>query len=258
METINENEEDNDDDDIVIESTMYDEKPVEESPVWLTIYSDLMTNLMLFFLMLYGITRMSVDMRTSILDSIAAHFEDTGKKQAVFQSFEKTAEDIKKSAAGALNNPVISDVITEPSGYRIILKAPVIFNSANAAIKSASMSDLSELAAFIKSIPNTIEIAGHTDDIPVEGTKWKSNWELSLARAESVRLFLVSKGITPERFCISGYGSTRPLYSNDSVENRLRNRRIEILVMESSRPESSFPVSVMPQNLINGAPAPQK
>ncbi len=228
------------------ESMSYQEQPVEESQVWLTIYSDLMTNLMLFFLMLYGITRMSVDMKTTVLDSIASHFEGVVKQEAVIQSFEKTAKDMKNSSLGALKNPVISNVITEPSGYRIILKAPVMFNSAAAAIKSASMSDLRELASFIKTIPNTIEIAGHTDDIPVEGTKWKSNWELSLARADSVRRFLAGEGITPGRFCISGYGSTRPLCPNDSFENRLRNRRIEIIVMEPLRKKRGFPVSPFP------------
>ncbi|MEA2081146.1 MAG: flagellar motor protein MotB [Elusimicrobiota bacterium] len=211
------------------------EEPAEESPVWLTIYSDLMTNLMLFFLMLYGITRMSVDVKTTILDSIASHFDEAGKKEVVLRSFEKTAEDIRKSAGAASNNPVVSKVITEPSGYRIILKAPVMFDSAEAGIKTASMKDLRKLASFIKTIPNTVEIAGHTDDIPVEGTKWKSNWELSLARAESVRRFLTKEGISPDRFCISGYGSTRPLCPNDSFANRLRNRRIEILVMERGR-----------------------
>jgi len=148
--------------------------------------------------------------------------------------------------AEALNNPVVSDVITEPSGYRIILKAPVMFNSAHAAIKSSSMKDLKELALFIKNIPNKIEIAGHTDNIPVEGTKWKSNWELSLARAESVRRFLTGEGISQGRFCISGYGSTRPLYPNDSFENRLRNRRIEIIVMERLRKKTGFPDSPFP------------
>lgn len=211
------------------------EMPVEESQVWLTIYSDLMTNLMLFFLMLYGITRMSVDSKITILDSIASHFDNAVKREALLESFEKTAVDIKATAVEALNNPVVSKVIIEPSGYRIILKAPVMFDSAEASIKKESMKDLKELASFIKTIPNVIEIAGHTDDIPVEGTKWKSNWELSLSRAESVRRFLTGCGITAKRLCISGYGSTRPLYPNDSFENRLGNRRIEIIVMETGR-----------------------
>jgi chemotaxis protein MotB len=212
-----------------------EEAPVEESPVWLTIYSDLMTNLMLFFLMLYGITRMSVDAKTTILDSIASHFDSAVKREAVRQSFEKTAADIQESAEDALENPVVSKVITEPSGYRIILKAPVVFDSASASVKGACAKDLKKLASFIKSIPNVVEIAGHTDNIPVEGTRWKSNRELSLARAESVRRFLLSSGIDADRFCISGYGSTRPLYPNDSLENRMRNRRIEIVVMEPGR-----------------------
>jgi len=211
------------------------EAPVEESPVWLTIYSDLMTNLMLFFLMLYGITRMSVDAKTTILDSIASHFDSAVKREALRETFEKTAADIKDSAVDALGNPVVSRVIIEPSGYRIILKAPVMFDSASDTIKKASMKDLRELGSFIRTIPNAIEIAGHTDSTPVEGTRWRSNWELSLARAESVRRFLTASSISAERFCISGYGSTRPLYPNDSAENRLRNRRIEIIVMDAGK-----------------------
>ncbi|MFH1353204.1 MAG: OmpA family protein [bacterium] len=208
------------------------EKPKEGSPVWLTIYSDLMTNLMLFFLMLYGITRMSVETKSTILESLAMQFKNPEKQKAIMKSYEKTAADIEKFMVNVRENPVVEEVLAEQSGYKILLKAPVLFHSARAQIRDESKIQLLTLAQFLAAIPNTVEIIGHTDDIPVTGTKWKNNWELSLARAESVRNFLVSQGIKKEKFCIAGYGSKRPICPNDSQENRRRNRRIEIIVLK--------------------------
>ncbi len=208
------------------------ENPKKETPVWLTIYSDLMTNLMLFFLMLYGITRMSVAVKSTILESLAMQFKNPEKQKAVMKSYEKTAAGIEKFMVDIRENPVVEEVLAEQSGYKILLKAPVLFHSASAQIRDESKIQLLTLARFLAAIPNTVEIIGHTDDIPVTGTKWKDNWELSLARAESVRNFLVLQGIKKEKFCISGYGSKRPICPNDSSENRRRNRRIEIIVLK--------------------------
>lgn len=204
----------------------------EESPVWLTIYSDLMTNLMLFFLMLYGITRMSVEVESTILEALAMQFKNPAKQKLIMKMYEKTAADLEKFMVNIRENPVVEEVLEEQSGYKIILKAPVLFHSAWDKIREESKTKLLPLARFLASIPNTIEIVGHTDDIPVEGTKWKSNWELSLARAESVRRFLMLHGIEKKRFCISGYGSTRPIFPNDSKKHRRYNRRIEIIVLK--------------------------
>ncbi|MCD6413401.1 MAG: flagellar motor protein MotB [Elusimicrobia bacterium] len=206
-------------------------KENKKSPVWLTIYSDLMTNLMLFFLMLYGITRMSVEVKSSLLESIVAHFKNPEKQKIVLQAFEKSSDELKKFMADIKKQSAVEDVLSEKRGYRILLKAPVVFYSASARLRSDTAGVLSGLADFLKKIPNTIEIAGHTDDVPVAGTKWKSNWELSLARAESVRKFLIKCGINPAKICIAGYGDTRPVFPNDSAEHRRYNRRIEVIVL---------------------------
>jgi len=207
-------------------------KKSEAAPVWLTIYSDLMTNLMLFFLMLYGITRLSVEVKSTILEALAMQFKNPAKQKLIMKSYEKTAADLDRFMVNIRENPVVEEVLAEQSGYKIILKAPVLFHSARVQIRKESKTELLTLARFLASIPNAIEIVGHTDDIPVEGTKWKSNWELSLSRAESVRSFLMLQGIEKKRFCISGYGSTRPIFPNDSREHRLYNRRIEIIVLK--------------------------
>jgi len=211
---------------------MEQEEKDKKSPVWLTIYSDLMTNLMLFFLMLYGITRLSVDVKTTILDAIARQFQSPEKKRIVIESFKKTAQMMETFSAQIAKNPAIESILEEPSYYKILLKAPVLFGSNSADITPSSEPLLKELASFLKEIPNKVEIAGHTDNVPVVKGKWKSNFELSLARAESVRKFLVAQGLEEKRFCIAGYGDKRPLVPNDSPQNRLRNRRIEIFILK--------------------------
>ncbi len=203
----------------------------KKSPVWLTIYSDLMTNLMLFFLMLYGITRMSVDVKSSLLESIASQFKNPEKQKIIIQAFEKSSQELKKFMTDVKKYKIVENVLAEKNGYRILLKAPVVFYSGGDRLRKNTIGILSELADFLEKIPNVIEIDGHTDDVPVAGTKWRSNWELSLARAERVRKFLVSRGINPKRICIAGYGATRPVFPNDSTEHRRYNRRIEVIVL---------------------------
>ncbi|MBI4226988.1 MAG: flagellar motor protein MotB, partial [Candidatus Omnitrophica bacterium] len=78
--------------------------------------------------------------------------------------------------------------------------------------------------------PNGIE--GHTDNEPIKASGWKSNWELSTARATSVLHYLVdNKGVSPERVSAIGYGEYRPVISNATAEGRQQNRRVEVVVL---------------------------
>jgi chemotaxis protein MotB len=73
-------------------------------------------------------------------------------------------------------------------------------------------------------------VEGHTDNLPIETVEFKSNWELSAARAANFVRYLEDKGADPQRLAVIGYGPHRPLAPNDSDENRSLNRRIEILL----------------------------
>ena len=80
-----------------------------------------------------------------------------------------------------------------------------------------------------------IAVAGHTDNIPISTSRYRSNWELSTSRATSVvHELLRYNTIPPERFVLEGYADTRPLAPNDSAENRATNRRVEIVVLKGS------------------------
>ena len=84
-------------------------------------------------------------------------------------------------------------------------------------------------AAVIVSRPAlAVAIHGHTDDRPVHGRRYASNWELSVDRATRVARALAGMGIEPSQLSIRGFGQDRPLHANDSDENRMKNRRVEV------------------------------
>ena len=77
-----------------------------------------------------------------------------------------------------------------------------------------------------------ITIEGHTDNQPIKYSGWKSNWELSTARATSVLHYLIDKeSVVPERLSATGYGEYRPVVTNDTKEDRQKNRRVEVIIL---------------------------
>lgn len=119
-------------------------------------------------------------------------------------------------------------------GLVITFVAEVLFDSGKTKIKSEAYSTLDKVAGVIQQeVPNMeIGIEGHTDNQPIKVSGWKSNWELSSARAMSVLHYLVDqKGLTPERVSAIGCGEFRPIASNDTPEGRRTNRRVEIIIL---------------------------
>lgn len=89
---------------------------------------------------------------------------------------------------------------------------------------------LIRIAEVLSAIPGRITVEGHTDDVPVRGGPFASNWDLSAARAATVtNALLASSDISPLRMRVSGYAATQPRNSNETAESRARNRRVEII-----------------------------
>jgi chemotaxis protein MotB len=90
---------------------------------------------------------------------------------------------------------------------------------------------LDKISEVLAQLPGEITIEGHTDDIPINTPRFRSNWDLSAARASSVaNALLISQGVEPSRLRVQGYAETRPRAENDTVENRAINRRVEIII----------------------------
>ncbi len=119
-------------------------------------------------------------------------------------------------------------------GLVITFVADVLFDSGKSKIRSEAHEALSKVADVLKNnVPQlSVGIEGHTDNEPIQRSSWKSNWELSSARALSVLHYLADKEeISPERLSAIGYGEYRPVASNDTKSGRRMNRRVEIVIL---------------------------
>lgn len=119
-------------------------------------------------------------------------------------------------------------------GLVITFVADVLFDSGKAKIKTEVYPSLDKVARVLnENVPELkVGIEGHTDNQPIKYSGWKSNWELSTARALSVLHYLVDeKGVGPDRVSAIGYGEYHPVTSNDAKEGRQLNRRVEIVIL---------------------------
>lgn len=119
-------------------------------------------------------------------------------------------------------------------GLVITFVADVMFDSGKAKIRPEAYASLDKVARVLKeNVPDlSVGIEGHTDNVPIKHSTWKSNWELSAARALSVLHYLVDKeGITPDRLSAVGYGEYQPVASNDTPKGRQLNRRVEVVIL---------------------------
>jgi flagellar motor protein MotB len=112
----------------------------------------------------------------------------------------------------------------------VVLPSKAFFDPGQATLQSSAKSSLDAVVTALKKkfAGKKIVVEGHTDSTPIRVSKWKSNQELSEARAAAVKTYLVSKGIDASRISIKGYGDTKPRSTTDIS----KNRRVEIVVVE--------------------------
>ncbi|MCE5301298.1 MAG: OmpA family protein [Spirochaetia bacterium] len=123
-------------------------------------------------------------------------------------------------------------VRTVVSGDKLLFYPVILYDSARITIKSEFFRVLDDMALIMKGSLDPIVIEGHTDNIPINTQQYPSNHELSLARANAVKRYLIEHhAIDSGRITTTGFGETRPMYPNDTEENRYKNRRSEVMVI---------------------------
>ncbi|MCB4757127.1 MAG: OmpA family protein [Elusimicrobia bacterium] len=194
--------------------------------IWLTVYSDLITNLVLVFLALYGLTLMGDEALAKAIQSMK--LED-------IKYIDRLDERLKFSDVALVLRqelhtlPDVS-VSEDPGVTRIEFGERVLFESGRADLKAAARPILARVANLLRLVPYTIVVEGHSDNIPIQGGgRYHDNGELSLARAMSVvNLLSGAEQIPPKQLAAAAYGPFRPRSSNLTAEGRRMNRRIEI------------------------------
>jgi len=122
----------------------------------------------------------------------------------------------------------------------VSLNESVVFTSGGVEPIDAALVVIEKIAKIMSGRDNAILVEGHTDNIPIRGSVFPSNWELSAARAASVVRYLALEGVTPERLGAVGFGEFKPVARNDTLKGRLKNRRVVILISKKNDIHETF------------------
>ena len=192
------------------------------------------------------ITEISLENRTADEFDIEQGDEgmESGVKMRIKQRLEELLNETEQDAyelAGALSEQIAEgQVEIETRGRLIIIRIREkgSFISGSAEMAPSYKDVMREVKAVLALKKGHIAVQGHTDDIPINTSRFRSNWDLSAMRAVSVAHELMLGGDIPEkRFEVAGFSSTVPLVPNDSAENRAINRRVEIIVKQGLEDE---------------------
>ena len=124
----------------------------------------------------------------------------------------------------------------EARGIVISLEQKILFDSGDDRVSDEAMPVVSDIADVLRGVPNRINLIGHADSRPVHSKRFRDNWELSVARSLRLRELLSEEfGIDESRLSVASYGSTEPVASEETVEGRASNRRVEIVIVDGGK-----------------------
>ncbi|MEB0135713.1 flagellar motor protein MotD [Actimicrobium sp. CCC2.4] len=225
---------------------------------WLISYADFITLLFAFFVVMYAISSVNNGKYRVLSNSLGAAFGSApirivptvpveppsvlpGRPPAAerqrIELLRREKESMTSIARDILNvlSPLISSGkvrVTQTSrGVSVEINASVLFAPGEASLTSESGAALSAIAQVLSQDTHAIQIEGHTDNLPIGNATFPSNWELSSVRASSVVRLFANNGIAGNRLTAVGHGSNKPVGSNDTPEGRVRNRRVEVLIL---------------------------
>jgi chemotaxis protein MotB len=235
-------------------------KKKDNTDRWLLTYADMITLLMVFFIILVSLSSVNQARFEELQEAFSSVFNGgpfsifetkgaggagvlqglTPGQQVQSNRGGKAAGTggqsvLRTQATSALQNLVKAGkmkVIPTENGFAISLVSDLFFATASAALGAEAMPVLRDVSDFLGQIPNSVVVEGHTDNIPPDIAKWSSNWDLSSARALAVLETLEDYGVPSERLSGAAYGDTRPVQTNDTPEGRAYNRRVDIVVVE--------------------------
>jgi chemotaxis protein MotB len=108
----------------------------------------------------------------------------------------------------------------------------ILFDPGKTELKPEGKDALNQVTVVLKDLANrNYQVAGHTDNIPIKSKRFRSNWDLSTARAVEVVDFMIASGLDAKRLSAAGYADQSPVAPNDTPENKAKNRRIEITLV---------------------------
>jgi chemotaxis protein MotB len=221
------------------------EKRAERGPTWTITFADLMMLLLCFFVLLLSFSELDREKFKIITGSLRHAFGVQSIEEVMvlpkgvdlirrnFNDPTFVEEILKAKIRSAIRLARMEgNLRVRENEVSVTVSFPnqVLFDSGSARLKDAAFPILDYFREVILSTPHPIRVVGHTDDVPIDTPQFPSNWELSSARAGAVIRYLLSQGqMSPDRFAAMGCADTVPMATNDSPENRAKNRRVELV-----------------------------
>ena len=154
--------------------------------------------------------------------------------EKVLQEVAQQAEEIREALKLEVEENLVS-VETEQTKIIIRINEKGSFPSGSANLNDDFYGVMVRISEAVARTPGKVVVAGHTDDVPISTNRFRSNWELSSARAVTVvHALLDDPNVDPKRIAVEGHADSQPLVPNDSVENRAINRRVELIIQRGS------------------------
>ncbi|MBU8921021.1 MAG: flagellar motor protein MotB [Bacteroidales bacterium] len=214
------------------------------APAWMVTYGDLMSLLLCFFVMLVSMSSITEskfrEAMGSLLgalgvmsfDSTPLRMENLTKTERYDEEIERIREEFNEFKMYLKDEGLdeVIEVFETDEGMLIRMEDPVLFPVGRAEMNDTGREILKKLTFMLIDFESDIRIEGHTDDIPINTSKFPSNWELSAGRAISVLRLMNSSGVPGIKLTAIGRGEYHPIIENTSDENRSQNRRVEIFV----------------------------
>jgi chemotaxis protein MotB len=224
---------------------------------WAIPYGDLVTLLLAFFVVMYAISSVNEGKYRVVADSLNAAFRGPATTTDPVQVGEKAAttaaapivqlepevktmalRQLAQQVTEAMDALIVQGLVDVQAGdgfVEIAIRSDLLFASGVAKLAPEAQTAIRMLGDALKAFPNSIRVEGHTDNVPVAGGAFASNWELSAARAASVVHMLVDSGVDPRRLSVVAFGEFRPVLPNATPDGRNANRRV-VLTIEGSEP----------------------
>lgn len=223
---------------------------------WIVTFSDTMTLLLTFFVLLYSMSSVDAEKFRNITYSIQQVLSGESGSSIIDDGYlepldRDQLEEISDHLDGAHLPTEIETMYEHVNAYMeendldanvsvsrnkrgvfVDIKGAILFETGSDALKESGIELLENLQELLTSIDNEIAVEGHTDNVPTNNVVYPTNWELSTARAVSVVRHLSEvESIDPTRLSAIGYGEYAPLVPNDTIQNRAANRRVNLLIV---------------------------
>lgn len=221
---------------------------------WIVTFSDLMSLLLTFFILLYSMSSIETNKFRQLMKSVQSALgvqqtPEAGTREGL--EMLDSGNESKVNAVDELGGMVqkeLQDIASEVEefvmknklggkvsvkmdgrGAVIMISDMVLFPEGEATFASQAKPILKKMTEILKEFPYQVRVEGHTDNLPIHSSKYPSNWELSSARACEIVRFFIRNGIDPKRLMAVGFAQYRPVADNSTPEGRAKNRRVEIV-----------------------------